>query len=135
MTKLKVVPDTNILISAVFWRGNEYKVIKKGLEKEYQLVLSPKIINEMTDKLGNKFDFPENKIKLWTDMLLYFANIVEPTEKLEVVKDDPDDNKIVECAVESNADYIVTGDKHLLKMKKFRNINITNASEFLEKEH
>jgi len=65
--------------------------------------------------------------------IISISKIVEPLEKLDVVKEDPDDNKILECAKEGKVDYIVTQDKHLLKLKSFEGIEILNPCEFLKK--
>lgn len=59
----RAVPDTNIIISAVFWRGNPYEVVRRGISGEYQLVTSAEILDEVADKLRNKFQFPEEGIQ------------------------------------------------------------------------
>ncbi len=64
----RVVPDTNIIISAIFWSGKPYQVITRGLKGEYQLVTSPEIIDEVVGKLRNKFNFPEDKIEEHTNI-------------------------------------------------------------------
>ncbi len=127
-----VVLDTNILISSIFWRGLPYEVTLNALKKNYSLCLSTKILNELEEKLNLKFKFPEEKIKAHTGILREYGKIIEPTIKFDVVKQDPDDNMILECAVSCNADYIVSGDQHLLKLKEFRGIKIVTAKEFLE---
>ena len=127
-----VVLDTNILISAIFWRGNPYKVALNALKKKYSLYLSNEILNELEEKLSLKFKFPEDKIKDHIGILREYGRIIEPSIKIDVIKDDPDDNRVLECAVSCNADYIVSGDKHLLKLKEFRGIKIVKAKEFLD---
>lgn len=127
----RIVPDTNIIISSVFWSGKPYKVISLGLEGEYQLITSPEIIDETVDKLRNKFQFPEDKIKEQTNILLSLFHLVSPITKLDIVRD-KSDNKIIECALDGKADFIVTGDPDLLSMKNFKSIKIMNADEFLK---
>lgn len=127
----RVVPDTNIIISSVFWRGNPYEVIRRGILGEYQLVTSAEILGELADKLRNKFQFPEERIQQLIDILLTYCHVVEPISKLDVVRDRKD-NKILECAFDGKADYIVTGDSDLLELKEFRGIKIRTAKEFLE---
>ena len=63
---------------------------------------------------------------------MHFAKLTEPKQKVEIVKDDPDDNKVIECAIESSSDYIVTYDKHLLKLKKYEEIKIMKPEEILK---
>lgn len=126
-----VVLDTNILISAVFWRGAPYKIVLNVLKKKYSLFLSSKILSELAEKLRIKFKFPEDKIKGHIEILMKYGEIIEPIVEVDAVKDDPTDNKVLECAVSCNADYIISGDQHLLKLKEFNGIKILTAKEFL----
>lgn len=127
-----VVLDTNILISAIFWRGLPYKVVLNALKKKYSLCLSTEILNEFEEKLSLKFKFPEDKIKNHIEILMEYGEIVEPIVKVDVIKEDSDDNRILECALSCNADYIISGDKHLLRLKQFKGIKIVTAKKFLE---
>ena len=94
-------------------------------------MLSAEILDEVVDKLRNKFKFPEESIQELIDILMTYCHITDVTSKFDVVRDKKD-NKIVECAFDSKADYIVTGDPDLLVLKKFRGIKIITATEFLE---
>ena len=127
-----VVLDTNILISSIFWRGNPYKVVLNALKKKYFLYLSDEILDELEEKLSLKFKFPEDKIKVHIEILREYGKVIEPTVEINVIKEDPEDNKVLECAVSCNADYIVSGDHHLLKLKEFKGIKIVTAKEFLD---
>lgn len=127
----RIVPDTNIVISAIFWSGKPYDVIAQGLAGEYQLVTSPEIIDEVIRKLRDKFQFPEDKIEEQANIMLSLFHVIVPTTKLDVVRD-KSDNKIIECAVEGTANVIVTGDPDLLALKDFRGIKIVTADEFLK---
>ena len=128
---IRVLPDTNILISSVFWRGNPYEVVRRGILGEYQPVISAEILDEVVDKLRNKFQFPEENIQEFIDILMTYCNIVYVTSKFDVVRDKKD-NKIIECAFDGKVDYIVTGDPDLLVLENFRGIKIIKAKEFLE---
>ena len=128
---IRVLPDTNILISSVFWRGNPYEVVRRGILGEYQLVISAEILDEVVDKLRNKFKFPEESIQELIDILMTYCHIIDVTSKFDVVRDKKD-NKIIECAFDGKADYIVTGDPDLLVLKEFKGIKIVKAKEFLE---
>jgi len=127
---IRVLPDTNIIISSVFWRGNPYEVVRKGISGEYQLVTSAEILDEVVDKLRNKFKFPEENIQGLIDILMTYCHVVDATSKFDIVRDKKD-NKIVECAFDGKVDYIVTGDPDLLDLKEFRDIKIVKAKEFL----
>ncbi len=128
---IRAVLDTNVIISSVFWEGNPHKVIRRGLLGEYQLLTSAEILDEVVDKLRNKFHFPEENIQELIDILITNGHVVEPGSKFDVVRDKKD-NKIVECAFDGKANYIVTGDPDLLELKEFRGIRIVTAREFLE---
>ncbi len=132
----RAVADTNIIISSVFWRGNPHEVVRRGILGEYQLVTSTEILDEVADKLRNKFQFPEEGIQQLIDILLTYCHVVEPSSKFDVVRDKKD-NKIIECAFDGQANYIVTGDPDLLDLKEFdlkefRGIKIRTPRKFLE---
>jgi len=122
----RVVPDTNIIISSVFWRGNPYEIIRRGILGEYQLVISSKILDEVVDKLRNKFQFPEENIQELIDILVTYCHVIDVTSKFDIVRDKKD-NKIVECAFDGKVGYIVTGDPDLLVLKEFKGIKIVTA--------
>jgi putative PIN family toxin of toxin-antitoxin system len=127
----KVVIDTNIYISAIFWSGKPREVIDLGRNEKILIFSSLEIENEIGEKLRTKFKLNGDDI---TYILLDFSTFtisVKVSKHFEAVPADPDDNKFLECAIKCNADYIVSGDKHLLKLKEFRGINIRKASEFL----
>jgi len=127
----RVVPDTNIIISSIFWSSQPYEVMHRGLSDEYQLIISPEILDEVAERLRNKFQFPEEGIQNLLDILITYCHLVEPTSRFDVVRDKKD-NKIIECAFDGQADYIVTGDLDLLDLKEFRGIKIVTSKEFLE---
>ncbi len=128
---IRVVPDTNIIISSVFWKGNPYEVMRRGISSEFQLVISPQILDESVNKLRNKFGFPEESIQEMVNILATFSHVVEPSAKFDIVRD-KNDNKIIECAVEGKANFIVTGDPDLLELKEFKGIKILTAAKFLK---
>ena len=130
---IRLVPDTNVIISSVFWRGNAYKIIASGIQGNYTLVTSPEIIDEVIERLKRKFRFPEAEQQNLIDLIFTFYEIVEPSSKFEIVRDKKD-NKIIECAFDGKADYIVTGDKDLQILKIYKNVKIVSPSEFVSLE-
>lgn len=133
MGKKKIILDTNILISALGWKGKPKQIFKQVLEKELELVISQKQLQELKRVMNYpKFSFTENQKTKFLSILLEIANIVETHDNLDIIKEDPDDNIILETAIENNADIIITGDQHLLKLQKFKNIKIITPAEFLE---
>jgi len=129
---MRVVLDTNVLISALLGVGNPKKIVKAGLEKRYELYLSSEILQEFMDKLDVKFDFPrEDAIAAFT-LLERNAEIIDTGKDLKVIKEDPKDDKILECGVAAKANYIVSGDSHLQKLKKYNEIQIVTPAEFMK---
>lgn len=132
MLEPRVVLDTNIFVSATFWKGKPYKIIHKALDKNIKVFVSKNILNELAKVLKRDFETDDKHIREIIDAYALFTGMVEPKEKINVIKEDPDDNMILECAVACKADFIVTQDKHLLKLKKYRKIKITTPNEFLD---
>lgn len=127
---MKVTLDTNVLISATFWYGPSLRVIELIENKEVTLVLSKEILHEygevlQYDEIQNKIKNKNLEMKLSVEKIMSLSFIVDPKRKIEMVSDDPDDNMVLECAYEGNVDYIITQDKHLLRIKKFEGIEIT----------
>ncbi len=129
---LRVVLDTNIFVSSVFWRGNPYKIVQLALDKKIKVITSLEILKELEKVLKRDFEESEDFIIGQIDLILEYATVIKTSSKINAVKDDPDDDKIVECAIDSKSDYIITGDPHLLRLKEFKEIRIVTAKEFLE---
>ena len=114
-----VVLDTNILVSATVWKGSvAYKLVSLLIEKEVPIVSSEDILMEYARVVHSHFHFQPEEIEQWIDFFRSFMNIILPTTRHHLVRDDPDDNKIVDCALACHAGYIVSYDKDLLRLKK-----------------
>ncbi len=128
---MKAVLDTNIFISGIFWKGASNKVILNWKEGKFMLVTSLGTLSELIKVLKDfKIKLPDEMIREWIDLIVRNSIIVEPKEKIAIVKDDPKDNIFVETAIAGNVDYIVSQDNHLLKLKEFRGIKIITPEEF-----
>ena len=128
---MKVVLDTNIFISGIFWKGSSNRVINNWREGKFILVTSLEAVSEIIKILKDfKIKLSDEMIKEWVDLIVRNSMIVEPKEKIVIVKDDPKDDIFIETAVAGNADYIVSQDNHLLKLKEFRKIKIITPEEF-----
>jgi putative PIN family toxin of toxin-antitoxin system len=128
---MKIVIDTNIYISAIFWGGKPREVLDLGRSGEMLIFISPEIESEIAEKLSKKFTLKEDEIK---NVLLDLSTFTIPTLvtlHVEAVPEDPEDNKFIECALTCKANYIVSGDRHLLQLKEFAGIKILKASEIL----
>ncbi len=126
----RVVLDTNIIISAIFWDGNPHEIFARGISGDYQIVTSAEILDEVSDRLKNKFQFPDAATAMLIDIILTYSHVADVRSKFDAVRD-KSDNKIIECAFDGAADFIVTGDTDLLELKEFRGIRIITAKEFL----
>jgi putative PIN family toxin of toxin-antitoxin system len=129
---LRVVVDTNVLISALHFSGGTLSGIWKPLaEGRYRLILSPAIIAELAEKLRGKFGWDEGELQLTLRTLVRKADIVRPTEVTRAVPNDQDDDQIIACAVLGKADVIVSGDRHLLTLREHGGIQIVRPMDFL----
>ncbi len=132
MGKRKIVVDTNTLISALGWGGHPQEVIEKVIIQEVIMYWSKEIKDELIRVMNYpKFEFtPEEKTK-FLSILTAIAIFVEPEKKVQAVQEDLSDNIFLECALEAGADFVITGDKHLLKLKEFEGIQIVKPFDFL----
>ena len=97
------------------------------------MVFSEEILNELRGVLQRpKFMFDPDPIQAIVGEMVSCGEVVRPTMRIEEIQDDPADNRILECAVEGGADYIVSGDAHLTSLREYRGIGILTASQFLE---
>jgi len=128
---IKVVLDTNVFISALFWKGAPYQIFKRILEGAILNFISPKILEELKSRLLEKFKLPPEKVKEFLEIIVFNSQIVYSKKKLSVVKKDPEDNKILECALEAKASFVISGDKHLLEIKEYKGVKIISPKEFL----
>ncbi len=130
---LRAVFDTNIFISSIFWKkGNPNKIVALALDKKIQVFTSLPLLQELAHVLRRDFNEPEPIIQRQLALILSYAVVVVPRVRIEVVKEDPEDNKVLECALSVKTDYVVSGDKHLLNLKGFKGVKIVSAKDFLE---
>ena len=132
---LRVVVDTNVYISAIFRGGKPRHVIDLGRDGKIQIFTSEDIEQEILDKLMTKFGLNSDDAGRVMADFSTFTKPIRISRRIHVVKDDPDDDKFIECAVECDAEFIISGDKHLLNMKKYEGIDIVNAAAFLKSRY
>jgi putative PIN family toxin of toxin-antitoxin system len=132
---LKVVFDTNIYISAfVIPGGNAEKAYLHAVDGDFELCTSVAILTELARKLGEKFVWEKQRIAQLITSISNLATVFKTTPSLQVLSDDPD-NRILECALKAVADFVVTGDKHLLKLRTYEHLEIIRLSTFLSILH
>jgi putative PIN family toxin of toxin-antitoxin system len=129
---MRVVFDTNIFVSALVIPGSlAEKAMHKIIEGEDILLLSKDILDELLYKLSTKFSRDKEEISRVAVMLSEMVEWVRPILRMNALKDEPD-NRILECAVFGKADIIVTGDKEMLRLRKYEAIRIVSLKAYLE---
>jgi putative PIN family toxin of toxin-antitoxin system len=130
---MRIVLDTNVLISALMFGGNPRKILEKVIRGDIELYLSEAIISELGEVLKRpKFGLPISIVNQIISELSSISESVRPSKRINKVKVDPTDNRILECAIEEKAEYIVSWDNHLLDLKEFRSIKIVSPQHFIE---
>lgn len=130
---LRIVLDTNVIVSAIISDGKPRDLFKKGIESQFIIVTSEPLLKELSRVLHRpKFKTNPTEIRRIAQALLNTAEVVSLKTKLNVVKDDPEDDIVIETAFDGHAAFIVTGDSHLLKLESFREIKITTVEEALK---
>ncbi|MBI4022464.1 MAG: putative toxin-antitoxin system toxin component, PIN family [Candidatus Andersenbacteria bacterium] len=127
---LRIVVDTNIIVSALNFGGPPDRVIIYCTTSAAQLYLSPFILHETQNVLTRKFGWHANRAHRTIELLKRQATMITPTDRLSLVTDEAD-NRILECAQAVSADYLVTGDQELLNLKKVNGTAIVSAARFL----
>jgi putative PIN family toxin of toxin-antitoxin system len=132
---LKVVFDTNIYISAfVIPGGNAEKAYIHAIDGDFELCTSVAILTELARKLDEKFGWEKQKIAQLITSISNLATVFKTTPWLQVISDDLD-NRILEYALKAAADFVVTGDKHLLKLRSYKHLEIIRLSTFITMLH
>ena len=129
---IKVVFDTNIFISAILTPGNPRKLIDLARERKIMLFTSGFIIWEIERILRTKLNMETPQILVILNSVREISLFVSPVVVISAIERDKSDNRILECAVEAKAEYIVSGDEHLLFLGRYDEISIVNASQFLK---
>lgn len=130
----KVVLDSNVLISAIVFGGKPRQILQSIIRGKVGLADLEVILEEVKAVLtGRKFQFPSPVVHAVMTEIRIMSELVEPQVRIDKIKRDPDDNRVLECAVESKADCIVSGDMDLLKLGSFKGISIVNPTGFIER--
>jgi putative PIN family toxin of toxin-antitoxin system len=131
---MRVVLDTNVFVSGVFFTGPPYEILRAWQRQRLDIVVSPPILEEYR-RVGKKLSdqFPGVDLAPILELVAARAIIVEAVELAEPVCDDPDDDKFIACAISGRAQYIVSGDRHLLKQSGYEGLKIVTPRQFLDK--
>ena len=128
---MRVVFDTNIYVSAFAIPGGQAEDAYLGaIHGRFELFTSVPILTETATVLQNKFEWSEEKARTLVQAISHVATVVTSGTRLQVVRDEPD-NRILECAVKAQADFIVTGDRQLLALGEYEDCKILRLADFL----
>lgn len=130
---MRIVVDTNVLISGIFFGGFPRRILTSIINKQLTACATTEIINEYEEIVEEMIDRKQGHLnRTILAPLIQTMEIIEPVSHIEVCRD-PDDDKFLECAKDSHALYVVSGDKDLLFIEKYENIQIVTAKDFCEK--
>ena len=129
----KVVIDTNIFISGFGWDAKPEEILKLLKQRRIINYISIDILNELKRVVSYpklKFsDLLQNRI---LEFVFFYSEIVEPTQHISPITKDPDDNKFLECAMAAGAEFIISGDPHLINVAEYKAVKTVSAAAFLD---
>jgi len=128
---VRAVFDTNVLVAAFVAEGICSKLLMRGRKKQFHLIVCPVILQEFDRILVKKFSATRNEIRTALQIVSEaMHSAVHPSQSVQSICRDPDDDAILACALEARADYLVTGDEDLLELKVFKGIRIVTPRDF-----
>lgn len=131
---MRVVLDTNILISAFVFPGGAPEMVYRGaLEGRYELVTSPSLLAELGRVLGDKFGWEVSVAEATVTQVARVGTVVRPRERLALIADDPADDRVLEAAIEGGAEIVVSGDRHLLRLGEWGGVEVVRAAVFVDR--
>jgi len=125
------VLDTNVYFSAFTHKGPPFRIWQEAVNRSFILLVSPAILREIAGVLREDLQWQATDIVAHLKLVARIAQIISPKVSLQVIAEDPADDRILECALAGGADLIVSGDRHLRKLRSFRGIGIVQPSDFL----
>lgn len=130
--KTKVVIDTNVIISAFGWHGKPEEVVRLAVAGAIKNFISLEMLAELRRVVAYpKFNFSDSLQAEIIETIFSASSITAINESINIIIDDPPDNRVLDCAVSAGADFIISGDKHLLNLKNFKWIEILSSEDFL----
>jgi putative PIN family toxin of toxin-antitoxin system len=128
---MRVVLDTNVLISALFWGGQPRRVVDLAIAGRIQAITCPELLAELAQVLAEDLEVAQDKVDLVVRDVLSYAEVTVPLEEVEAPVRDPGDRKVIACAVAGRADCIVTGDRDLLALGEVHGVAVLSVRAFL----
>jgi putative PIN family toxin of toxin-antitoxin system len=127
-----VTADANIYISGLEFGGTPLQFLSHARSGVFRLAVSPALLGEVSRVLRDKFGWQPGEVDFALERLARFTTLVRPAQTIDAVPSDPDDNRVLECAVEAGSEFVVTGDNDLLRLGSYGRIQIVRAAEFLK---
>ncbi|MBA3028382.1 MAG: putative toxin-antitoxin system toxin component, PIN family [Desulfobacteraceae bacterium] len=130
---MKIVLDTNVFISGIFFSGPPFEILKAWKNTQFQIILTREIIEEyqrVAESLAEKF--PSIDILPIIELLSIHGTVINADDFSISISADPDDDKFIECAIASKTKIIVSGDKHLLDISGYQGVIVLKPREFLD---
>ena len=132
-SKPKVVIDTNVFVSGLTFKGKPREVLDLIWRGDIEACISSFIFKELEETLKKDFSWDRDQIKHTIEKIKAKTILVQPKNKVSVIKENDDDNRILECAIEGRVQYLISGDrKHLLPLREYQRIKILSPAEFLK---
>jgi putative PIN family toxin of toxin-antitoxin system len=131
---LKIVMDTNVFVSGVFFSGPPYQILKAWQSGEFELVVSTEILDEY-QRVGEILaeQYPRIDLNPILSFVIEHAKVYKSTKLKEPICEDPDDDKFIACALSSESRIIISGDKHLLKVSGYQGIEVLKPRDFVDR--
>lgn len=131
---MKVILDTNVFVSGIFFSGPPYRILQAWRDDKIQLIVSPEILEEYR-RVGEILaeDHPTISLSPWVELVVQQASIFSTLPLSQPISDDPDDDKFLACALASKSKMIISGDKHLLKVSGYQGVEVLKPRDFLDK--
>ena len=132
---MRIVIDTNVLVSAVFFGGRPGEVLDLVLRRRLEAVATARIIAEYQATIECLLErYGGAHLRLSIMPILAAMEVIPQTDNVHVCRD-PDDDKFISCAVDGKCIYIVSGDKDLLAVEKYNDVEILTVAQFLERQN
>jgi putative PIN family toxin of toxin-antitoxin system len=127
-----VTADANIYISALEFGGVPLQFLNQARAGAFRLAVSPPLLGEVSRVLRDKFAWQPEEVDYALARLARFITLFHPDQTLDAVPSDPDDNRVLECAVKSGSSFIVSGDNDLLRLGSYGGISILKVADFMK---
>ncbi len=133
---MRIVVDTNVMIAAILWQGPPHRILELAEKGQVSLCATPSVLEELQEvlersKFRKQLQNRATSIEEIMSGLLPLVELYEPTAVPNAVPTDPDDEIFIECALSADAPFLISGDNHLLRLRKYRRIRIVTPTEFL----